>query len=726
MARAMKSANANHAEPFSHGIAGQTRQLVRVGWWAVAAMFAGSFAIALVARFDQLRQPCTATNPNQECGYYALSPVQAEHLNEIGLNLNIYGTYQVVLDSVPALAYLALGIFITRRQPDDLVASLMSLGMIATGLIIIPEIIPALEHAFPSVGTVWLAILYFLAMPLFVYVIATIPNGRFQPRWILSVGVVMVVSNMFAILLELFSGYSTGELPGAAFVAVGLLAWISIVGGQIYRYRRTFSQTERQQMKWVFFGLIGFASGGLAWALIFDQQVLGTETTQLWLNLLALPALLLLALVLPLSMSFAILRYRLYDIDVILNRTVVYLLLTAVVIATYVLIVGGLGAIIRGHSDSWLPFFAVGVIAILLQLLRDRIQHRANRLMFGARDDPYAVLTTLGHDLSATTPPDAALQRTVETIVSTLKLPYAAIDLREESGFITSASSGKPLAEPDSIPMVYHGEAVGRLLVSPRSTSEPFTDKERRLLEDIAVHAGAVASSVQFTRALQAAREHLVFAREEERRRIRRDLHDGLGPTLATQTLYLDAAIDLLPDDPTLAQEALQAIKQQNSALIGDIRRLVYQLRPPALDELHLVGAIQSHAAQIADKPGLGITVRAEPEPFPEMPAAVEVAIFRVVEEALTNVVRHGNADECRISLNLVANSPVTLHLEISDDGVGLPDRPNPGIGLRSMRDRIEELGGEFDIARLPAGGTRIVASIQLGESDLKGIGAGR
>ncbi len=720
MTEAMNNASAqNSAVRPAAGIvsASQNMRVLRIVWWTVTLVLAGSFAIAAFARYDELRQPCEAAEQNRDCGYYVLTPTQVEALNDLGLSLDFYATYQIIVDGLPVLAFLGLGIFIVWQRPGDRVAQGMSLGMVAIGLAILPEIPTALERAYPAFGAIWLALIYALAMPAFVYVNATFPNGRFEPRWMLWAALGMVTAMFGSIILELFTSYSTADVLVVGLVAAGLLLWIALMAGQVQRFRRLFSRAERQQVKWVLLGLLSIVAGGTTWALVFDQQVIGGETTRLWFYLVLQPLLILFGSILPVSMAFAILRYRLYDIDIILNRTLVYAVLTGLVVATYVLIVGGLGALIQGRSDSWLPFVAVGVVAILLQPVRDRVQRGANRLMFGERDEPYALLAQLGHNLSATSPPDAALQRTVETVGSALKLPYAAIDLHEGDDFVDGAVFGEAVAEPLVIPMFHQRENVGRLLISPRSPSERFTDKERQLLDDIAVQAGAVASSVRLTRTLQQARERLVFAREEERRRIRRDLHDGLGPTLATQTLSLDAAIDLLPDDPEAAQRALQSIKRQNAALIGDIRRLVYELRPPALDELHLVGAIRSYAAQMAGRQDLRISVEAQPEPLPDVPAAVEVAVFRVVEEALTNVIRHARASECRVGLEVVVNSPISLNLEIVDDGVGVPANPNSGIGLRSMRDRVEELGGRFEIVRLSNGGTRISASIPLGDT---------
>jgi signal transduction histidine kinase len=253
---------------------------------------------------------------------------------------------------------------------------------------------------------------------------------------------------------------------------------------------------------------------------------------------------------------------------------------------------------------------------------------------------------------------------------------------------------------------------VGRLVVSPRSPGESFTAEERQLLADIAGQTGAVASATRLTLALQRSREKLVLAREEERRRIRRDLHDGFGPTLASQTLKLDTILELLADDPQSAAEQVESLKSQSQLMVADIRRLVYELRPPALDELGLLDALRAHFAQTSVGNGrLHISIEASPEPLPALPAAVEVAAYRIALEAVTNVVRHAQAGTCVVRLQ---RETTHLALVISDDGVGLPSDYEANIGQPSMRERAVELGGTCEIGRGAEGGTNVVANLPL------------
>src|SRR5215210_9149788 len=204
--------------------------------------------------------------------------------------------------------------------------------------------------------------------------------------------------------------------------------------------------------------------------------------------------------------------------------------------------------------------------------------------MYGERDDPYAVVSRLGERLEATLAPNAVLPTIVETVREALKLPHAAIALMENGGPKVAASVGEPVEKPLRLPLTYQGEPVGELLLGPRGPNETFGSADRRLLEGLARQAGVAAYAVRLTTDLQRSRERLVAAREEERRRLRRDLHDGLGAQLAGLNVQAGTIRRLIPRDPIAADELVVELRAQLRGAIADIRRLVYDLRPPALD----------------------------------------------------------------------------------------------------------------------------------------------
>jgi signal transduction histidine kinase len=269
---------------------------------------------------------------------------------------------------------------------------------------------------------------------------------------------------------------------------------------------------------------------------------------------------------------------------------------------------------------------------------------------------------------------------------------------------------------------VHQGEAVGELLVAPREPGDTWSRADRALLDSLSHQAGAAVHALQLTEGLkrltgelQHARERLVLAREEERRRLRHDLHDELAPTLAALSLTSARAADRLSSDPENARGLLRTLRDGLRACVGDLRRLAYDLRPPVLDELGLLAAIQERAAQFSSDAGLEVTVRAT-EPLPPLPAAVEVATYRIVLEALMNVVRHARASACSVFLSVEPlDDGEVLQVTITDDGVGIASEARSGVGLVSMRERASELGGACAIEPVIPHGTRVTARVPIG-----------
>jgi signal transduction histidine kinase len=539
------------------------------------------------------------------------------------------------------------------------------------------------------------------------------PDGRLPSRrwrWPAAVGLVgaagSVVSGMLTDTLtgqdvdyRIDNPIGVPGLPGAeeqalfpVWSALFLVGVVTAVAAVVVRFRRSRG-AERQQMKWFLFAVAPLLQLPLSGVL---PEWVGSVCF-FWL-LLSLPA----------AIAVAVLRYRLDGIDVVINRTLVYGLLTAVVIGVYVLIVGYLGAALHREDDLLVSLVATGIVAVLFAPLRERLQRAVGRLLYGQRAEPYAALSRLGERLGSTLAPDAVLPAIVGTVRESLRLPYAAIVLGEGEPVV---ESGAPAPGTVRFPLVYRSEDVGELVLGLRPGEDAFSPADRRLLADLARQAGVAVSAVRLTADLQRSRERLVSAREEERRRLRRDLHDGLGAQLAGLTVQTGVLRGLIPKDPEAADALAGELRTELRSAIADIRRLVHGLRPPALDELGLVGALQRLAESIgADGLRIGVDV---PEELPALPAAVEVAAYRVVQEALTNVVRHAHARRATVRLSA---GPGTLTLEVTDDGTGLPADLVAGVGLASMRERTAEMGGTCRVEPGPGGGTRVVAVLPRGE----------
>ena len=283
-----------------------------------------------------------------------------------------------------------------------------------------------------------------------------------------------------------------------------------------------------------------------------------------------------------------------------------------------------------------------------------------------------------------------------------LRVPYAAIEFVIGEDTVVAAEHGCMASAPTRFPMAYQGETIGYLAVSRRGPTEDFGVADRRLLADLARQAGVAAHASRVTTALQQARLALITAREEERRRLRRDLHDGLGPTLAGVTLGLHAAQSTVATDPDRTVTLLATLETQVEDAVSDVRRLVYGLRPPALDEFGLCRALQQHAVRIERDTQLSVTVEAPDAGLGDLPAAVEVAAYRIATEAITNVSRHAGARTCRVRLNRDS----ALLLVVTDDGIGLAAGTPAGVGLTAMRERAAELGGLLSISSSGVGTT--------------------
>lgn len=487
--------------------------------------------------------------------------------------------------------------------------------------------------------------------------------------------------------------YRAGFVTGTTALLMFGAAVVAGVSG----YRSASTGADRQKVRWVALGALVSVAG-----IFLSLMLPSTMRPQALAFLLGVP--------IPLSVAIAILRYRLFDIDLILARTLVFGTLTAIVVGTYVFVVTTLGALFRVNDNLLVSLLATGVIAVIVQPLRQRVQGTVHRIVYGERDDPYVALSRLGHRLEGQLSSDAVLPTIVETIAQALRLPYVALVLNGAKDCDAAAIHGTPMTGPIRVPLVYGTDTVGELLLAPRHPREPLSTADRRLLDDLARQAGIAVHAVRLAADLQLARERLISAREEERRHLRNDLHDGLGPVLSGLTLKIETARNLLAHDPA-ADALLAEMTARTQDAVADIRRLVYALRPPALDELGLVSALREAGAQTESTIGGGpkITIEA-PVPLPPLPAAVEVAAFRIAQEAVTNVTRHARATHCVVRLALDNGLLVT----VEDDGIGLEANHRSGVGFASMRERAEELGGSFTVASVPTGGTRIQALLPL------------
>lgn len=409
----------------------------------------------------------------------------------------------------------------------------------------------------------------------------------------------------------------------------------------------------------------------------------------------------------PVAVGYAVLARGLYDLRTATSRTAVWLLLSATVASIYALVIVVIGNAFGLRTAAWLPAVAIGAVAFAFAPLRDRLQHGVNRVLFGRWEEPYEVLTRIGQRLEATSDIDHLLD---DVTLELAALGLRSVEITDVRGRVVAvaagadhSSSGEPV---DEIPLMAYGERVGTLRFQPQTSMRP---SERRLIEDLAVHLGGALHDHHLTGELREALERVVLAREEERRRLRRDLHDGLGPALAGHLLRLDVIAQVLePDSP--AAGLVDNLRDELRATVAEVRRVVEGLRPPAIDELGLAGALAEAVKRLTT--GTSIDLDVQVHELPQLPAAAEVAAFRIVTEAVTNVVRHAQASTCCVEVTVTDGS---LRLAVTDDGVGPASGGRTGNGLQTMRERAEELGGQL---RVTSGrGTQVLALLPLGPS---------
>ncbi|TMR96794.1 two-component sensor histidine kinase [Nonomuraea basaltis] len=526
----------------------------------------------------------------------------------------------------------------------------------------------------PSPRWAWLVPVTVLTAPLFVLEMGASPTG-------LSAGSSVVGYLTIPAHEDLAALWTATEVRGAVLVLAAL-------AGLALRYRRG-GERERRQLLWLLLAVVLVFAAVMVWWGVFEAGPV--------LVLLAIP-------LVPIAITVAILRHGLLDIRLIVSRTVLYALLTSGVIALYALLVTVLGR--AGPGDS---VFATVLIAVGFNPVRVRLQRVVDRLLYGDRVDPARALSRIGRRLADPAP---GLAGAVAALCTVLRLPFAAL----RSADVERTSYGTAPERLHTVPLVYGGDRVGELIVGLRPGERAVSAADARVLELLAVPLAVAVHATGLSEELQRIREHIVVAREDERRRLRRDLHDGLGPTLTGVVYQADAAGNVLADDPARAKELLLRLRAEVTSAIEDIRRLVYGLRPPALDDLGLVGALRQQAERLS----LDVSIRASHN-LSALPAAVEVAAYRIVTEALNNVARHARATTARVDLTLGDR----LHVEVSDDGAGGGDGVGggdgasdgawrPGVGLRSMRERAEELGGTCEAGPGDGGGGRVVALLPL------------
>ena len=541
------------------------------------------------------------------------------------------------------------------------------------------------------------------------------PTGRFLPGWLGRLGIAavggMVVAAALVVLTPATSAPDVADLPdgvdfnhltisGLASADVlrpvsGVLTiagFLVAMATAVLRYRRS-TGSDRDRMRWLVWAVLVMALT-LAAVAVVD---LGS----------AVDAVIVVVAVLPVAaMTVGVVRPTVVPVEDLLVRTLVLGAVALSLLGVDLLVVALLSSALGDLDQRQLVTVVLLVTVLGYGPLRQRLYRLVQGWVLGTRGDRYDVMAGLAANLESIEDGPAQLAAVAHAVGDAFGVRYVAVEVDRPGGERLTATYGDRPAQTRTLPITYREAEVGRLVLPARGMRSRLSGRDEKLLGDLVRQAATAARTSRLADELQASRERLVNTREEERRRIRRDLHDGLGPAMAGVVYQLETAKLLVEPDPAGARERIDSVRDHVQDIVADVRRLVHELRPPALDDRGLVGAVR----QLAEHQPLPVSVEADD--VGDLSAAVEVAAYRIVAESLTNVVRHASASSAQVRL---ARTGTELVVDVTDDGVGVGEDVQAGVGLLSLRERAAELGGRTDVSCPPAGGTVVRAVLPLG-----------
>lgn len=626
----------------------------------------------------------------------------------------------VTPQSAVAVTFPAVGAFLLFSRPRLKLAWLMCAGGLAAG---VSDVMAALMlraaadgHLalaaylrFPNlVGWAVCGVTLTLLLPMYS------PDGRLpSPRWrvVLIVGAAALAAEMLRNALRPDPAPETYPYPAVIpnplqvpalapytstlYVVTWTVIYVSITLAALSMASRMryASPVVRRQIGWPLFAFTGY----IICLIVASFRAELTWSAIIWAGLI------------PIAIAFSAMRYRLYGIDTVISRTFVAAGLLAVVSAVYF----GLGAasslFVAGY-DQVAGLAAALFAGAFFQPLRRALQRAVDRMLYGEVGDPGVLAERLTEAIRRGDPAKA-LTSVVGVLREGLAVEGVAVVVNDgEPRYVENGLVGE---EQRRVPLVWHGEQVGHLLVGlPGPRRFPAAHNER-MLAAVTPYVADVAHAVRMAADLQRSRERILTTREEERRRLRRDLHDGLGQSLSSMAMIINIARSRLKDSPDSADTLLLQLRSGMDTVAEDIRELVYGLRPPALDDLGLARAVRDLAGQSSSEISIEVEVDGD---LSELPAAVEVAVYRIVQEALTNVRRHA---EARTACVVLQREESVLRVTVRDDGRGLPKGHRAGVGLGSMRERAAELGGICVVSNLPDAGTQVEVMLPLSSTGM-------
>jgi signal transduction histidine kinase len=676
------------------------------------------------------------------------------------LNANLTGGGVFSEGPLSDLAFVAgfamfpiIGYVLATRQPDNAIGWVMLAMGIFMGLPIGSYGTYAIHGGpgGPDLGLVlealdqpgWIPV---VAIPA-TFLLLLFPDGHLpSPRWrwfarILGGGLVFI---FLAILFDP-APIEGGTLPSApnplgleflrpflefALVSI-LIIPIGAVGSLlslVLRFRRS-TGIERLQLRWLVTAASIVAvvySAGILFSL--GAEWTGASSTNPgWLNVLQSVSVLSFGLI-PIAIGVSILRYRLFDIDVVINRALLFGALAVFITAVYVAIVAGVGALVGGEASPVLSAAAAAIVALAFQPIRRRAQRFADRLVYGKRATPYEVLSEFSERVGNAYANEELLPRMARALASGTGAARTDVWVRIGDRLRSEATSPEDAPPADAIevanadprssassifePVRHQGELLGGLSIE-KKPGDAITATEEKLVRDLAAQAGLVMRNVALTeqlrdhiQQLRASRQRLVSAQDDERRRLERNLHDGAQQQLVALSVKLRLAEQLADRDPSSVTRLLADLQTEAGDALENLRDLARGIYPPLLADRGLVAALESQARKSV------VPVRIEAEGIGRYPQEAEAAVYFSCLEALQNVAKYASASGATVSLS---DGDGRLRFEVADDGVGFEStEASHGSGLQGIADRLAALDGELEIRSTPGSGTTVAGTLPV------------
>jgi signal transduction histidine kinase len=673
-------------------------------------------------------------------------PFATQYSNQYG------GVLANVLGNLGTLVQVCFGAMIALRRPRHPVGWLLLLGATAglldQGLIsnFVIYAVDIRHRAIPGgdlIGNFDQMMWVLGVFPVAIFLPLVFPTGTLlSPRWrpVLWVAVATMIAAFVGNDLSPIQGVANSivgvrhvslsapydAIAGALSAAILLVPFllIAVITALVLRYRRGSSE-ERHQIKWVLLaGAVGaFGGGGNIVAGMLGHTIPILQS----IDVIGLS-------LLPVAAAIAVLKYRLYDIDVVISRALVYGSLAAFITAIYVGIVVGLGTLVGsgGQPNLALSIVATAIVAVAFQPVRERLQKVANRIVYGKRATPYEVLSQFSERVAETYAGDEALPRMARVLAEGTGSERADVWLRTGSTLRQAASwpEGSAPEEPivvteqllpeipgadRAVAVRHQGELLGALAVTKRA-GESLTPIEQKLVDDLAHQAGLVLKNVGLTSQLlarladlRASRQRLVAAQDQERRKLERNLHDGAQQNLVAIKVKLGLAEMFAAQDPGKAKALLVELAADADEALDTLRDLARGIYPPLLADKGLVAALSSQARKAT------LPVGVDTDGVGRYDQDVEAAVYFCCLEALQNVQKYAAASGAMIRLSDVEGR---LTFEVEDDGKGFDQATQKrGAGLQNMEDRVDALGGTMELRSSPGHGTALVASLPINAS---------